>query len=325
MKKFVNDIEIQGYVFNLGNNKNRQLQKKISGPSSKNPGTEFIQGELNVATDEHANNVVTVYYSYVPKMYPERNGRPAAPNPNYDTLERIIDGGNTFEANGVAADKVRVSCSYETNDFYNRDGELVSAPRIRGSFIHFMNGPIKANSSQFKIDMLITGFSDKSDNDNNPYITLEGYCFDYVGHIMPISVNVRSEGGVNYFASEEPSKKSPLLTTVWGNYVSMVGTRIVEHESAFGEPEQEEVPVNIKSFDVTGASPEPMIFDDESTITKDELKAALENRNVYLAAERKRQDEYNASKQDSKSAFSQGTNSVSTNDDDDDDDDDFPF
>ncbi len=51
-----------------------------------------------------------------------------------------------------------------------------------------------------------------------------------------------------------------------------------------------------RDFIITGASSDPYIWDDESSITKEEWKQALADREVALAAIKQRQDEYNASR-----------------------------
>ena len=43
MQKMINRTRIEGYVYE------HKLEKKISGENSKNPGTEFITGTLNIA------------------------------------------------------------------------------------------------------------------------------------------------------------------------------------------------------------------------------------------------------------------------------------
>lgn len=51
-----------------------------------------------------------------------------------------------------------------------------------------------------------------------------------------------------------------------------------------------------RDFVITGAAKEPYVWDDESSITAAELNEAIQKREVDLAAMKKRQDEYKASK-----------------------------
>ena len=51
-----------------------------------------------------------------------------------------------------------------------------------------------------------------------------------------------------------------------------------------------------KDFVITGANPEPYVWDDESSLTAEEFKGMIAERETYLATVRQRQDEYEASK-----------------------------
>jgi hypothetical protein len=67
-------------------------------------------------------------------------------------------------------------------------------------------------------------------------------------------------------------------------------------ESAFGEPLVTETPRTNRDFVITGAAGDVYLWDDDSTITAQEWKTALADREVALAAIKQRQDEYNASR-----------------------------
>ena len=144
---FQNNVKIKGYVFN------HSLVKKVSGPNSKTPGVAFIMGDLNIATDEDAMNIVPVHFTYVTESYKNGNA-----NSTYALLAQIIDDNNTYELNGKSAMKVRIDGEIETNDFVTRDNEMASPKRIRGSFAHPETGDIaKVGSAEFEVDMLIEG------------------------------------------------------------------------------------------------------------------------------------------------------------------------
>jgi hypothetical protein len=99
-----------------------------------------------------------------------------------------------------------------------------------------------------------------------------------------------------YFEGLGATAKEPVFTTVWGRQVSETVVREIRTESAFGEDEVREVKNTRRDFVITGASKEPYVWDDESTITVAELNEAIQKREVDLAAMKKRQDEYKASR-----------------------------
>ena len=47
-----NAVHIEGLVYQ------HDLKKKVSGPNSKNPNTPFINGTLDIATDDALTNIV---------------------------------------------------------------------------------------------------------------------------------------------------------------------------------------------------------------------------------------------------------------------------
>lgn len=320
--KWKNAVEVQGYIFNFGNDERRQLKERISGPNSTHPGTEYIQGELNVATDDEASNVVTIWFQYVPKVWPAKNGKPERENPTYAELARLIDTAKTFESDGVAATKVRVSGNLDVNDFYTREGELASPKRIRGSFVHVLNGPISPNPATFDIECILSNAITKEVDGGEDYITLKGYTFDFRNAILPFDVNVRIPAAITYFENQDISNANPLVTNIKGNIVSAIVKQEEEVESAFGDPVVNITTRSVRTWDVTWAAKEPMEWDDESSITKAELKKVLQEREDMLAAEKKRQDEWKASQGSSFTATTAPKAKAVVEDDDDDD---FPF
>lgn len=315
--RWKNNTEVQGYIFNFGNDERRQLKECISGPNSTHPGTEYIRGELNVATDDEASNVVTIWFQYVPKVWPAKNGKPERENPTYTELARLIDTAKTFESDGVAATKVRVSGNLDVNDFYTREGELASPKRIRGGFVHVLNGPISSNPATFDIECILSQAINKEVEDGDDYLTLKGYTFDFRNAVLPFEVNVRIPAAIAYFEGQDISNTNPLVTNIKGNIVSAIVNKEVEVESAFGEPVIEVSTRTVRTWDVTWAAKEPMEWDDESSITKAEFKKCLQEREDMLAAEKKRQDEWKASQGSSFSAATPAAKASAPEDDED--------
>lgn len=300
--KWKNAVEVQGYIFNFGNSEREMLKECISGPNATHPGTQYIRGTLNVATDDEASNVVTVWFQYVPKVWPAKNGKPERENQTYTELARLINTAKTFESDGMAATKVRVDGNLDVNDFYTREGELASPKRIRGGFVHVLNGPISSNPATFDIECILSQAINKEVDGGDDYLTLKGYTFDFRNAILPFDVNVRIPAAITYFENQDISNNNPLVTNIKGNIVSAIVKQEEEVESAFGEPVIEVSTRTVRTWDVTWAAKEPMEWDDESTITKAELKKALQEREDMLAAEKKRQDEWKASQGSSFSA-----------------------
>jgi hypothetical protein len=120
---------------------------------------------------------------------------------------------------------------------------------------------------------------------------------------------------MQYFLNLDASKSNPVYTKVWGKIVNVFTTVEKTIESAFGEAAVETVTHRNREYVVTGANPVPYEFDSAETITADELKKALQDREVYLASEKKRVEEYRASQNSGNaSPAAQAANTVSKGD-----------
>lgn len=294
MKKMINTTRVEGWVYD------HKLEKKVSGPNAKNPNTPYITGVLNVATDNELTNIVPVHFTYVTATTAK------GANATFEVLSNIIDGKvKTVMGDGAdQAATIRIDSNIGLNEFYsNRSGkeELVSAKRNEGGFIH-VNETLNMDESKratFECDMLITGAVRVEANEerNLPEkVTVKGAIFDFRGALLPIEFTALNEGAMNYFENLGASPKTPVLTMVRGVQVSKTVARKIEEESAFGDTYVREVPSQRKDWVITWAKGEPYEWDDASTLTVMELNEAISNREIALAAMKKRNDEYKASR-----------------------------
>lgn len=301
MRAVVNKSHIEGYIYE------HTLESKVSGPNSKNPGTEFISGNLSVATDEAILNIVTVHFSYVTPT--TKNG---GTNSTYTALSNIISGvaGNIMQHGKEKAAKVRIDSAIGLNEFYTeRNGktELVSAKRNEGGFIHLIDtlNEDEKTRSTFECDMLITKATriEPNEEKNIPEkVVIKGCIFDFRKALLPVEFVATNPNAMNYFEGLEASPSEPVFTKVWGRQISETIKNSIVEESAFGEDYVKSVESTRKEFLVTGASKVPYLWDDESSITAAELKEAMAARETYLASVKQRQDEYQASRNQAKAA-----------------------
>lgn len=294
MKKCINTTHVEGLLYE------HKLEVKESGPNSKNPGTKFISGTIDIATDDAGINIVPVHFTYVT----EKTSK-GSTNATYTTLMNIIDKKfGTVMANGKDnAVKLRIDSALALNEFYtDRDGkeELVSAKRNEGGFVHVADSLAEDENTRntFTCDILITGVTVKeADAEKNlpEKAIIKGAIFDFRGSLLPVEFSAINPKAIAYFESLEASSKNPTFTKVWGRQVSETIVRTITEESAFGENSVREVKNTRKDFVITGASKDPYAWDDEGTITANELAEAIANRETYLATMKQRQDEYKAS------------------------------
>lgn len=309
MMKVKNECHIEGYLYE------HNLEKKVSGEKSKNPGTEFISGTISIATDEDILNIVPIHFTYVTAL--TASGKP---NATFATLSNIVDGtyDTVMNSGKDNAAKIRVDSAIGLNEFYSdRNGqeELVSTKRNEGGFVHLVTDGLVddvKNRNTFKCDMLITNVRhiDADEEKNLPEKAIvRGAIFDFRKSLLPVEFTAVNPGAINYFEGLDASNSNPVFTQIWGRQVSETVVRTITEESAFGDPHVREVKSNRKDWVITGARPEPYEWDDESTLTAAEVNEAGKERELMLAALKQRQDEYKASKNTVTSKVTIPTNS----------------
>ena len=125
-QKNENTMNIEGKIYQI------DLVEKVTGENSKQPGTHYISGTIDVATDASLENIVQVHYTYVTPVY--NSGKT---NNTYAALKQIMDNPKTVVTDGYdAAIVVKLNPSYSVNDFYPQGQDApVSSPRNEGGFV----------------------------------------------------------------------------------------------------------------------------------------------------------------------------------------------
>ena len=301
MRKNVNQTYVEGWLYES------KLEARVTGENSKNPGTPFIMGTIDIATDNAITNIVSVHYTYVTATTAK-----GAANNTYTILNDIINGKyKSVMAHGKEnATKFRIDSTIGLNEFYSsRNGaeELISAKRNEGGFIHtvdVLNEDENARS-KFTADMVITSVSRVEADEEKKMpekATVRGCIFDFRNAILPVEFIATDPRAMDYFESLDASAKNPVYTKLWGRQISQTVVREIREESAFGDDSVREVRNTRKEWLITGAARETYEFDTSETITRAELTKAMSDRETYLATIKARQDEYRASQTNTASA-----------------------
>ena len=292
-KTMINATHIEGLIYE------HTLELRVSGENSKNPGTEFIMGNLNVATDDDCTNIVPVHFTYVTATTAKGNT-----NATFGVLKNIIDGkiGTVMNDGKDKAGKVRIDSALGLNEFYsdrNGEEELVSVKRNEGGFVHMVNdlNPDEKARNTFTADMVITNVAHvDADEDRGikARAILRGCVFDFRKAVLPVEFSVTNEKGMDYFEGLGASAKSPVFMKLWGRQISQTVVNRQIEESGWGDANVRETVSTRKDWVVTGSNPEPYEWDSDESITAAELKEAMANREVYLAGVKQRQDDFKA-------------------------------
>lgn len=295
-KNFLNKVVVEGYVY-----QHSLTVKTVQNQASANYGKEFINGTLDVVVDEEGLNVVPIHFTYVTPTT-----KSGGVNNTYSVLKAIIDSDNTWINVGKeSAQKVRCDAAFAVNDFYTNDDTLVSQLIQEGSFVTLIN-KFSNERNKFEIDFLITAVThieaDPERNIAKDYCTVRGAGFNFRYALIPATFMVKNEKGMDFFESLDASSSNPVLLKIWGkiNHTTTKVERI--EETAFGEASVNVFERKIKEWIITGASPNPYDFGDESVLTVADVQKAMQDREVLLADTKKRSEEYKASKNASLSA-----------------------
>jgi len=290
MKKTINQETVEGRLYQH----NLEL-KTVQNKESANFGKEFITGTLDVATDEEGLNVIPIHFTYVVEM--TKNGKK---NVTFGVLKSIIDGAKAWITDGKdAALKVRVNTALALNDFYTRDDELVSVKRNEGGFVNVIKDLApEEERSTFKTDMVITSVvrveADEEQGIDKDFLRIRGAIFNFRNDLLPVEFTCRNEKAFGYFEGLDVSGANPVFTEVRGNIVNNVIKQAIEEESAFGTTSVKTVTRSVKEWVITWARPTEYDFGADDVLTTDELREAMQNREVYLADIKKRAEEYRA-------------------------------
>lgn len=281
-ERMKNSTRIEGLLYS------HKLEQRITGENSKNPGTQYLRGSVDIATDEEMLNIVTVYYTFVTDR-PESK----AMHETYVNLANIENGTlkTVMEVGKDKAAKLRLDSTIGINDFVStRNGgeELVAAKRNEGGFVRVVTAlnADEAQRSTFNCDMIITNVKhvdEDTDRGIKAHSVLSGYVFDFRKDILPVDFRAYNPGAMRYFENLEATDTDPVFTQIKGIQISNTIVRKITEESAFGDPIVREVTNSRKDYEVTWAQPEEYIWNDPATYTEAELKEAKARRETHLA------------------------------------------
>lgn len=294
MRKNINTVTITGRIF-----EHDLAIKTVQNQSSANFGKEFINGTIHIAVDDEGLNVIPVSYTYV-----TATTKAGKDNATYNVLKKIIDSDATWVKVGKDdAMIIKAEPALALNDFYGRDGNLVSAKRAEGGFVTEVSAIPPADSGKlndFTVDMVITGVrrieADPEKNINEDYAIVKGAAFNFRNDLLPIELTLRDPQGIDFLEGMDISSKQPFYTKVWGKInCTTIKTQQIE-ESAWGAPKITYTEKKSREWLLTGLKGAGYEFGEEDVLTVEELVKAQQDREVHLADVKKKADEYAAQK-----------------------------
>ena len=242
--------------------------------------TEAIGGSITIRVEQKIGEKDVV--SDVPVyMFATKFTKKGTANPAYENIKNIKDNYVSIAASDEAhADKVRITNGdIRMNEYYGRNGNLVSFPRINASFVQRVR-----ESEEFmpKAEFTCTAVVlqqdyelDKEQNETGRYL-LKTAIVQYGDRLDVVPFVVESKKAINYISSNWES----------GNTVRINGKlnfsfKVIREvkESAFGDPAVDERTISTSELIVTGGS-DPI--EGEGSYNSEDIRAGLAKRIANL-------------------------------------------
>lgn len=240
-----------------------------------------VSGTIKVRVDQNANDVESTLEIPI-HMFSTEFTNDGRTNPAYESITRVMNEYSSIAAVGIdAADRVRITrASIEMNEYYNRNGALVSFPRIKASFVNkitkdeckpkaefnvvFAIGSLGyetdkdgVETSRYKVNAILPQYGGKVDI--VPFYAVRQSVIDGIQSNWNVGDTVRAVGRLNF------TSKTETLSVSLG----------------FGESSEQTRTVSVSDLIITGGNPTPM--DGEFALDSNELQAALSERKARLA------------------------------------------
>lgn len=280
MKKMINKTVVEGFL----------VEKDLRDGTTAS-GSNYISGKLHVETSP--GNVVAV------EVFEAEKTKAGTLNQKFATLKGIYENGKARHDGADQPTTLKIASALGTNDWFNKEGELVSSLINRGGFV---NVTAQINpKAEFEVDVVIRSVVPELRNEKETgRAIVNAIVFDYANKALPAKFIVENQKGVEFFQNLDPNT----FTRIWGTQVNSTIVNERTEESAFGEAKVVKSSYSRKEFIITGAQTEAY---DEDQLTADDLNQAIQARNVAVAELKARNEAYQSSKASTPASTSKGT------------------
>lgn len=248
-----------------------------------------ITGSFIVRVDDPNGERPTSYIKI--NVFAKEFTKAGKPNPQYEQFESLIKNGVSIAVGGIDnATCVRVSGGrLSSNDYYNKQGALVSSVRVEASFIDIIPRDAMRPSATFSVVFMVgsKGFEVDKDGIETDRYKVVGMIPRFNGEVDVINFVVLNPNAIDAISSywnegDTVKAEGRLVHTM--EEVTSIAT---ETASYFGEaPEQKKYTRINRDFVITRGTPNPL--EGEFAINYDDVKEALARRKARLEAEKEK-------------------------------------
>ena len=267
-----NKVKIEGILAETDIEEKRFLKNGKS--------VEAIGGSITVRIEQTINSKPVV--SDIPVyMFSTKLTKAGTINPSYENIKNIKDNYLSIAASDEDHEtKIRItSGDIRMNEFYGRNGKLVSTPRINASFVNRVKDSDEfVPKAEFTCTAVILNQNYETDRDENEtgrYL-LQAAIVQYGDKLDVVPFIVENKKAINYISSNWDSG-----STVRINGKLNFSYKVIKEvrESAFGDPVVDEKTISTSELIVTGGS-EPILG--EGAYEAQESKDGLARRMASL-------------------------------------------
>ena len=271
MKQAENTVIIEGML----------IEVNIHEDTNKNTKMPFISGEVKVRVPLEMDGTVKELEIPV-RVYANRKTTKGLDNPAYDTINDIRSMASLASVGGDVdkADWIRFeNANVYMNEFYGRNGNLVSYPVIRGTFHRKLRRDEATPTASFSNIIVVGGMKEETDREGNltGRLIVKGILPQYGDKVDVVDYVVASEAAIKHISTYWQKGDTVRVAGI-ANFSYITEPHVVE--MGFGEPEVRKYTRSVTELIVTKGSQGAL--DEEFSYDNEEITKALNERQARL-------------------------------------------
>lgn len=256
----------------------RGILKEKNLRTGTNKNGNYISGDIVVSTGGNSEHRVTVFSSQMTSKGAESNAYKILMGlMNAPSVAELVKAGKSIEEATASADRISIrDAQLELNDYYGRDGNLVSLPRIRASFLTRIPAESAANfvlsAPAFDVEGYMQSMRPEMDTNGEETgryrITL--IIPNYKGQAMPMEFVTTKEAGAYISQHYELNK----TCHVYGKIVNDVMETVTVKAGFLGNVE-ERTTTRVHEMVIENGEPEQYDDEDVKAYKREDIQAAM--------------------------------------------------
>lgn len=277
LREAQNRVKIEGIL--------SEVDLKYSTFVKNGETVEAIGGTIKVLVEQEINGKYEVTEPTI-HMFSSKYTKKGTVNPAYESIEKVMkEFVSIASSSKELADRIRITnAQIVSNDFYGQNGQIVSQPRIKASFVSRAIGDFEPQAT-FELEFMLSSMNRMVDNEgvelDPAKLCIEAIIPQYGAKVDVVKLYASNPNVVNAIESYwEPGNSYKASGRL--NFSS--STQTVLEEVDFGEPIKKVKTVSVSELLVTGGTQAPL--DEDFAFALDDIRTAMAERKARLEAQR---------------------------------------